>query len=396
SPAGGGGPAPEGDAKAGACEGFENTTGITDDTIVLANAVDLSGPVPGLMQASQDAVRAYAAYFNATSDICGRKLEVLALDSRTDAAADQVAYSEACEKAFAAVGSMSAFDAGGARTAEQCGLPDLRAASASLERSACSTCFGAMSLRANEFENAVPDWVKRNFPAGAKRAAYVWVNAGAVPANANYQADAMEKRGLDFVVRQGIDVSEFNYAPYVQQLRDAKVEYVQFLGATAQAVRMVQTMRQQGWAPDLFMMTQPMYEPSFLEVAGEAAEDAHIFITHVPFGEAGRSREVQTYLAWLEQVRPGAAPTSYGLFSWSAARLFVQEAVRLGGRLTRDSLVAALRQVEGWTGNDAHAPQNVGSERTSECWRFIKVAGGRWVPAGSRDYTCTGTTVVPE
>eukprot|EP01032_Pedospumella_encystans_P002315 gene2315-2720_t len=141
------------------------------------------------MQAGQDAVRAYAAYFNSTSDICGRKLEVLLLDSRTDAAADQLAYTKACDQAFAAVGSMSAFDSGGAATAQACGLPDLRAASASLERSKCTTCFGAMSLKANEFENAVPDWVKANYPDAARKAAYVWINAGAVPANANYQAD---------------------------------------------------------------------------------------------------------------------------------------------------------------------------------------------------------------
>lgn len=36
-----------GGARAGSCDGFENQTGITDDEIVLANASDVSGPVPG-------------------------------------------------------------------------------------------------------------------------------------------------------------------------------------------------------------------------------------------------------------------------------------------------------------------------------------------------------------
>ena len=400
-----GGPAaPEGDAdnapggggEAGACDGFKNQTGITDDKIVIANSSDISGPVPGLMQAGQDATRAYAAYFNATSDICGRKLEVLLLDSRTDAAADQVSYTRACDEAFAAVGSMSAFDAGGAAAAQRCGLPDLRAASASLERSRCTTCFGALSLKANEFENAVPDWVKANYPDAATKAGYVWINAGAVPANANYQADAMEKRGLKFVVRTGIDTSEFNYAPYVQELKDAGVEYLQFLGSAAHAVRMVQAMQQQGYKPDLFMMSQPMYEQSFVEQAGDAAEDTHIFITHVPFEEASSNAEIELYLAWLQQVNPGAKPTSYGLFAWSATRLFVEQATALGGRLTRASLVARLRQVKDWTANGAHGPQNVGSKHTGECWRFIKVEDGRFTSVGSRKYACNGTTTVPE
>jgi len=395
-------PAPTGEnaagggGEAGGCDGFANQTGITDTTITIANASDISGPVPGLMQAGQDAVRAYAAYFNATSDICGRKLEVLLLDSRTDAAADQLAYTKACDESFAAVGSMSAFDSGGAATAQACGLPDLRSASASLERSRCTTCFGAMSLKANEFENAVPDWIKANHPAGVKKAAYVWINAGAVPANANYQADAMEQRGLKFLIRQGIDISEFNYAPYVQELKDAGIEYVQFLGSSAHAVRMAQAMQQQGYKPDLFMMSQPMYEQGYIEQAGAAAEDTHIFITHVPFEEASRSPEVSLYLAWLQQVNPSAKPTSYGLFAWSAARLFVEQATALGGKLSRPALIASLKQVKNWTANDAHGPQNVGAKRTGECWRFIKVDGGRWTASGARDYSCVGTTTVPE
>ena len=113
-----GGNAAAGGAKAGSCEGFKNQTGITDKTITLANVSDISGPVPGIFESAQEATRAYAAYFNATNDICGRKLDVELLDSRADAGADQQAYTKACDEAFAAVGSMSAFDSGGAGTAE--------------------------------------------------------------------------------------------------------------------------------------------------------------------------------------------------------------------------------------------------------------------------------------
>ena len=398
--ASGDGPAPSAEpdspAAAASCEGFKNQLGITDTTITISNSADISGPVPGLMQPSQDAVRAYAAYFNSTSDICGRKLEVLGLDSRTDASADQQSYARACEESFAAVGSMSAFDSGGAKTAEQCGLPDLRAASATLARSECSTCFGAFSLLANEFENAVPDFVRKNYPEGAKRAAYVWINVGAVPANAKYQVEAMEKRGVNFVVERPIDISEFNYTPHVQALKDADVEYVQFLGSVQHAVRMVQAMRQNNYWPDLLMMSQPMYEESYIAQAGPASEDTHVFVTHTPFFEASNNPEISTYMSWLDQVRPGATPTSYGLFSWSAAKLFVERAIALGGRLSRTTLLEDLRGVRNWTADGAHSPQNVGSKRTAECWRFIKVSSSRWVPAGTKEFTCSGTTTVPK
>ena len=109
-------------------------------------------------------------YFNANSDICGRELEVLSLDSRADAGADQQAYAKACEQAFAAVGSMSAFDSGGAGTAEDCGLPDIRTTSVTLERGGCSTCFGAQSNDPAYFENAVPTTSRSTTRRPARRA----------------------------------------------------------------------------------------------------------------------------------------------------------------------------------------------------------------------------------
>src|SRR5690349_13290295 len=85
-----------GDGKGGACDGFKNQTGITDDTITLANASDISGPVPGLFESAQQGAQAYVEYFNSTSDICGRKLKLILLDSKSDAAGDQAAYTRAC------------------------------------------------------------------------------------------------------------------------------------------------------------------------------------------------------------------------------------------------------------------------------------------------------------
>src|SRR6478672_11866524 len=164
TPQGTGQNAADGGTKAGSCDGFKNGPGATDKTITIGNSSDISGPVPGLFEASQDAVKAYVAYFNATSDICGRKLALKTYDSRTDASADQQAYTKACDETFAMVGSMSAFDSGGASTAQSCGLPDLRSAAVTGDRDRCTTCFGAQSTVATEFENAVPDYVIKNHP----------------------------------------------------------------------------------------------------------------------------------------------------------------------------------------------------------------------------------------
>jgi len=394
TPQGTGQNAADGGTKAGSCNGFKNGPGITDKTITIGNSSDISGPVPGLFEASQDAVKAYVAYFNATSDICGRKLALKTYDSRTDASADQQAYAKACDETFAMVGSMSAFDSGGASTAQNCGLPDLRSAGVTSDRQACTTCFGAQSTVANEFENAVPDYVLKNHPDAAAHAAMLYINAGAAAENGKIQAAAMSKRGMHFDYVQGIDISEFNYAPYVQQMKDKGVKYVQMIASTDQFVRLAQAMQQQGFKPEVFMLDPTAYTQAFVKNGGDAVEGTTLFINFTPFEEASSNREEQLYLSWLQQVKPGAEPSFFGLFSWSAARLFAERATALGGRLSRSALISDLQHVDNWTANGLHSPQSVGPKRTGDCWRFVRLEGGKWSPVGGTKYTCSGLTVV--
>lgn len=383
-----------GGVKGASCDGFKNGPGITDDTITIGNASDISGPVPGIFEASQDAVRAYVAYFNATSDICGRKLALKTYDTRADAAADQQAYASACEETFAMVGSMSAFDSGGAGTAQSCGLPDLRSAAVTRERGACTTCFGAQSTNTGQHQNAVADFVLKNYGDAGQHAGFLYINAGAAAQNSVVQAEAMERRGMNFDVIQPIDITEFNYAPYVQQLKDKGVEVVFWTGAYQQSVRLRQAMDQQGYEPKLYLRDPTDYQPAFVEEGGDAVDGTVVFTNFTPFEEVGSNKELALYLGWLDQVKPGATPGFFGLFSWSAARLFVEQSIALGGGLTREALVQKVKGVKDWTANDLHSPQQVGAKQTGECWRFIQLSGGAWKPIGGTKYQCSGITTV--
>jgi ABC-type branched-subunit amino acid transport system substrate-binding protein len=374
------------------CDGFKNSTGMTNDTITIANASDISGPVPGLFEASRDATRAFVAYFNATNSICGRKLKLLELDSATDAGADQQAYAKACEQAFAAVGSMSAFDSGGAKVAENCGLPDIRSASVTAARNACSTCFGAQSANANGFENAPPDYFLRYHHEATQHAAFLWLNGGAASENAAVQKKVEEKRGFKFVYSSGIDTAEFNYTPYVQQMKDKGVQWVQFLGSYQHSAKLAKAMEQQNFHP-IYLNDPTVHNSDFIKLGGSAVEDSYAFINYTPFDEASSNTELQLYTTWLHQVQPDAEPSFFGLFSWSAARLFADESLALGGKLTRANLVERLRKVDNWTANGLHSKQHVGSKRIGDCWQFMQVKNGRWVRAPhSNTYMCDGVT----
>lgn len=383
--------APPAGVKGVSCDGFKNGPGITNDTVRIGNSSDISGPVPGLFTASQQATRAYVRYFNDSgARICGRKLELDLYDSRTDAGGDQQGYTKGCAQDFAMVGSMSSFDSGGAKTAENCGIPDMRAIATTTERGNCKTCFGAQPAGPEAFQNAVPDFLKRR--SSGQKAAMLYINIGAAASNGQAQARNMTARGMKFVVNKGIDVAEFNYSPHVQAMKQAGVETVQFIAASPQFARLAQAMVQIGFKPKVFLLDPSAYNDEYPKLAGPAAKGTVVFLNFTPFEEAANNPEIRLYMQYLQLVAPGAKPTFFGLFAWSAARLFAQQATKLGGKLTRPALIDAIRGVDNWTGNGMHAPQHVGSKKIADCWRFIEWSGSAWVPVEGRKYQCNGTS----
>lgn len=387
----GGGHSSSTGGNAAACTGFHNQTGITDRAVTIATVADVSGPVPGIFTSAQEAVKAYAAYFNATSSLCGRKLAVLPLDSKTDSVGDQAAYLTACDKSFAAVGSMSAFDDGGAADTQKCGLPDLRAMAVADSRNACTTCYGAQATAEHVFQNAVADFFLAHYPDASKHAATLYVDAAASVQTAKYQQAAEEQRGMKFVYASSFDVAEFNYGPYVQKMKEKGVRWVQFIGSSDEAVRLARAMQQGSFKPDVFLLDPTAYDPLFTQ-AGSAVDGSIIFIDFTPFEEASSNSELRLYEQWLHEVAPSSSPSYFGLFAWSAARLFVEQASALGGRLSRSTLLDGVRQVHVWTSNGLHAPQDVGGKVNGSCWRFLQLHGGRWRPLDGTSYLCHGST----
>ncbi len=376
----------DGGVQAGSCEGFDNNqTGVTADTITLANISDISGPVPGIFEAAQQGTRALIEYFNSSQDLCGHKLAVELLDSRADAGADQQGYATACDKAFAAVGSMGAFDSGGAATAAGCGLPDLRSTSTTPERNKCATCFSAQAVTPHLIPSAVPKFFLKEYRDAAENVGFLYINAGAAAPNAQFQKNAWVKAGWGVKYFQGIDVAEFNFAPYVQQMKDKGVKMVVYLGPYQNTVKIQQAMQQQNFEA-MFMQDPTIYDQGYVDQAGSLGDGSFVYATTELF--TSNNPEMKLYRAWLDQVSPGADPNFYGLYAWSAARLFVETAVKLGGDLTRASMVAELKKVKDWTSNGMHAPQQVGTKVTANCIKMIQLNGGSWKQVSPGDYMC--------
>src|SRR5262249_32630803 len=146
------------------------------------------------------------------------------------------------------------------------------------------------------------------------------------------------------------------------------------LGAYQQEARFAQAMQSAGYKPKVFMLDPSAYEPGFLKQGGSAVNGARFFINFTPLNE--NVGELGVYKKWLQQTVPGAQPTFFGLFAWSAAKLFVQRSLELGGKLTRASLVNAVLHTNDWTGGGMHAPMMVGAKHPPVCVRWMTITNG--------------------
>ena len=378
----------------GSCAGFKNSTGISNSTISLANVADVSGPVPGLFAGAQQAEKAFVAYFNSKYSICGRKLGLTLLDSQTSETGDQQATTTACGSSFAMVGSMGAFDGGGTQTVTQCGIPDLRAAVTESVRLTSPDVFATQSLNAAYEPDAPPDYYKQAFGNDViTHAAFVYLDAGAASFNGKQEIKSWTARGFNFVYTSGIPVTEINYTSYVSAMQAKGVKYVQYVGAYQEAVLLAKAMQQQNFQAKL-VFDPEVYDPGFIQSGGSAVNGAHVWINSALFEEAASNPEMQLYEQWLNITSPGKSPNYFGLFAWAAGELFASEALKLGGQLTRASMINALKGVDNFTGNGLFGPQHVGAKMTGGCFQFITLQNGKWVREGPSTYSCEGLTHV--
>lgn len=381
-------------AGGGACTGTKGSSdvGVTPADITVANIADVSGPVPGIFQSAQQATQAFANYWNAThGGICGRKLKVMALDDRSDSGGYRDQLLKACSSTFASVGSMSAFD-DTAPTAGQCGLPDFSAAAVTLPHENNSTTYAANSTRIGVISSTVPGYFATAFPQAVSKAAFLYINVGASIDNALADVKAYEKygHGWNFIYTQAIDVSAFNYSPYVQQMKSKGVRFVQFLGAYQEAVHLAQAMQQQGFKPDAFLLDPTGYNKDYVSSVGSAGDGTYVYTDAALFEEASGNPELATYLSWLQKTVPGAVPSYFGMFAWSAARMFATLAEQVGANLTRKAILAKAAQLTNWDGNGITSVHNVASRLTSECFAIIQLQGGTWhrVQPPGQGYAC--------
>lgn len=352
-------------------------TGVTADKIVVANIADIKGVQPGLFQSARDAATAATAFINHQGGINGRQIDLLTLDSKTDAGANRAAMLEACAKAFAVVGSMSAFDDGSAQPGEECGIPDLTAITTNPPKFRATNTYPVFPNGPDHIGLSSASYIAERFPESIKSAGILWLNQAVTRGNAQRRKVGWEAAGFEFVYEQEVQVLEADYTRFVLDMQGRGVDYVTMVSDYQNIVRLQTSMRQQNYVPTVRDWDSVAYDPGYISLGQEAVEGSFVFLNNNLFEEASAIPEMQLYLEWLNRAVPGASPTYFGLYAWSAFRLFQELALGIDpNELTRDRLFAAVQQVREWDGHGIHAPHDVGGKIPSTCNLYVQVSDG--------------------
>jgi ABC-type branched-subunit amino acid transport system substrate-binding protein len=370
--------------------GGETDTGVTEDTIVVANASDMSGAVPGLFEDAQLAVKAYLEYFKASEGtVYGRQIKYLPLDTKLNSTGNRHAYIQACGEAFAAVGSMSAFEQGAKDPINQCKIPDVRTASVNNQMMGLPTVYPADASTVGVQPMAEYQYWKKLKPQAVKKAAYLYIASETTSFQTRQVIAATKKIGYEWVVDQQIDLSETNYDQFVLEMKRQGVRYVAFQGAYQQASSLAKSMQRQGFKPDIYALQSNAYTPNYPQSGGAAVEGTKIVVPSVILEEVNQHAELQRYAQWLNQVQPGAKPTGLGMYAWASAMLFIDAIKKAGPKLTRDALIAELKKVRGFTGGGLLPPQDIGTKQPADCIVVVEVQGGKFVrKAPGKNFMC--------
>ena len=371
--------------------GGATDVGVTADSITIFNVADLTGAVPGLFQDAKEATQAYVAYFAATEGtVYGRSLKFVSRDTQLSSNGNRAAYLDACDQAFAAVGSMSAFEEGAVEPIEGCGIPDLRNIRTSKALQGSRFSFGADALRTGEVPLSEWSYYKETFPDAITNAGYVYLENQTTTYGTTQNRQATEKIGYRWNANIPVAVAETNYARVVNELKSKDIQLVAFQGAYQQAARLASAMAQQDYAPKVFALQANNYTPDLIETCGQACEDfVSVSQTGALLEEMDGNPELQTYAEWLARVNPRARPTGLGMYSWSAAKLFVQALKEIGPELTRAKLLEYLGTITDYEGGGLIPPQDVASQQPTDCIIILDIDGGQFVRVEPGDgYRC--------
>jgi ABC-type branched-subunit amino acid transport system substrate-binding protein len=385
---------PNGTSAPSGGNGGATATGVTATTITVGDIASLSGVAPGLTQSAQQATEAWAAYVNSQGGICGRMIKVQPFDDGNDSGTNYADASQACASDFAMVGNASGFDDGSAQAVNSCSIPTMAAEVSTLAAGNTPDIFGASPGDGHNFELGPAEYLKATYPNAVQHAAMIYLNVPATAYNAMHEVSAYESVGFKYVYDTSTTPTNANYAANVQAMQSAGVQYVTEYSDASSAERLLQSMQQANFAPQVVDWFSEEYSPQFAQqTQPESNGDLVLMSATDAYEDASSNPQMQLFLSWLNRVAPGAHRDIFGILAWSAGLAFEQAAKAVGPDLTRPAVLAQLKGITNWTGGGIQPAVNIGGKVPGKCFAYFKIENGafqRVYPTAPNTFDCTG------
>jgi branched-chain amino acid transport system substrate-binding protein len=184
---------------------------------------------------------------------------------------------------------------------------------------------------------------------GFKKVAVFYIDLDSIQLSfANLKAQA-EKNGQQIVYSNAENISSATYGTDVVAARNAQPDVVLNILDANSAVREVNAMASNGWYPNLVGTTSSSDPVVIQQGAAWFSHPGHSVYAARNYWPANANvPEVQEWLQTEGEYFPGFDPNTYAEGSWLAAKIFTEQARKLGSNLTRASLVAALNGLKNY------------------------------------------------
>jgi hypothetical protein len=254
--------------------------------------------------------------------------------------------------------------------------------------------FGASPGNAHYWALGPANYLKTTYPNAITKAAMIYLNVSATQTQAAHEVAAYESVGFKYVYNTSTTPTNANYAANVQAMQSAGAQYVTEYSDASSAERLLQSMQQANYAPQVVDWFSEEYSPQFAQqTEPESNGDLVLLSATDAYEEASGNPGMQLFESWMNRV----AGTSwhhdiFAILAWSAGLAFEQALKQVGPALTRPAVITKIQGITNWTGGGVTPPVNIGGKVPSKCFAYFKIESGafqRVYPTAPNTFDCS-------
>lgn len=342
-----------------------------------------------------DAARAFAQWCNAQGGLRGLPIEIVELDAQI--ANVPLAMEQACARVFAMVGGGWIYDEQMYPRFHECGMVSFPAFTTSAAARMANGKVQAIPEPIDSESSGWLEWIASEYSASIDAIAIVHPDLPPLAAVAFRLSTTMQTIGGfgDPVLVPFPNTPPADWTPVIDDLRDAGVRAVAFLGDASQLIDFETALRADTFLPDVVFGESNLMDADVIAAAPPADfSRLRIRAMHPPLSRSEASAGVASYLEMMTSLEPAGRIGSLGLRSTSALLLFMTAANDCldtnGNVLERECLLARAKNTTSWTAGGLHAPTNPSANSAVVCFSVVGVEAGSWtrvfpVPGSAED-----------